>query len=770
MKRIFNIGALLLAVAGATVTSSCSDKFIEDKKNYTNTSTEIYDYYSGADGRVNEIYRISLPNIQAGGGQIWQYNSVGRKDNHSQATEEYYGFSTFLDPNADMNTVTGKSQGPGYFNSSWARIREINEVIHGINGGKLSQEEKDVLLGQVYFFRAWCYYMMFRYYGSVPIVTEVQNPVPEATTPRSSAKEVYDFIIKELNTAADLLKKKTIEGKWDSGEWGRVTTGTCLALKHRVMVLWASPLFNRDNDESRWKDAYETIKTELPIINACGYGLAYEDNPGVNGKGWANMFLDIVDNPEGVFVSCYNTKTPDLTPDYQRNNTWEQSIRPANALGNNGQTPSDVIVDLFPMLDGKRPNSYNNYTVLDASSKYNYDARYPFMNRDPRFYRTFSFPGEYWRFDGDPNTGSSFNPYTGKDYILWNYVWYNDPAKYNDPTSSDHFGADNLLGSVHGMYIRKFSDDLDVRNGVKNYNFNTAGKNVGFRECKTMTMEIRYAEVLLNYAEAACGAGDLTTAVEQLKRIRKRAGLGSGNDGMYGIDTKALGQKEACMAQILYERQIEFAYEGKRFEDMRRWLLFDGGTGFASIGAKALTGWGGNTCTWLGFTPYGDATKNVRNDQIEFRLRDDLNYTDGTSGRTWTGDVTADQATKDNTNPDPLLKANMGKLTRAERDAFAVDINEKVVTTPLATQLENLKTFYSTYLVRKTLKGDSYDSATGSVPVYNKWNARYYFWGLTQGEQINNPTLPQTVGWEDYHKGGSMGTYDPLAETSTAAE
>ena len=137
MKRIFNIGALLLAVAGATVTSSCSDKFIEDKKNYTNTSTEIYDYYSGADGRVNEIYRISLPNIQAGGGQIWQYNSVGRKDNHSQATEEYYGFSTFLDPNADMNTVTGKSQGPGYFNSSWARIREINEVIHGINGGKL---------------------------------------------------------------------------------------------------------------------------------------------------------------------------------------------------------------------------------------------------------------------------------------------------------------------------------------------------------------------------------------------------------------------------------------------------------------------------------------------------------------------------------------------------------------------------------------------------------------------------------------------------------
>jgi hypothetical protein len=44
------------------------------------------------------------------------------------------------------------------------------------------------------------------------------------------------------------------------------------------------------------------------------------------------------------------------------------------------------------------------------------------------------------------------------------------------------------------------------------------------------------------------------------------------------------------------------------------------------------------------------------------------------------------------------------------------------------------------------------------------WNARYYFWGYTQSEQISNPELPQTVGWEDYNKGGANGTYDPLAE------
>ena len=752
MKRIFNIGAVCLTMAVAAVMSSCSDEFIQDKKNYSNTSSEIYNYYTGANGRLNECYRITLPNIQAGGGQIWQYNSLGMKDNHSQSTEEYRDFSTFVNPQVDLNTVSGTSGAPGYFGSSWGRIREINETIEGILGGSLSDNDKNELLGQAYFLRAWCYYMLFRYYGSVPLVTNVQSPVPESFTPRSNAQECYDFLIGELNKAADMLKKRTVESSWSANDWGRVTTGTCLALKHRIMVLWASPLFNRDNDASRWTNAYNTIKAELPIIDACGYGLANENDPGVNGSGWTKMFLGIVNNPEAVFVSCYNKYTPDLTPDYQRNNLWEQQIRPANTLGNNGKTPADMIVDLFPMKDGKRPSTYDSYTKLEASA-IAYDAEHPFMNRDPRFYRTFAFPGEYWRFNGDPNTSTSANPYKGSEYILWNYVWYNDPANFDNPLNSDHFGADNLLTGVHGMYIRKFSDDLDV-NSVPNYNFNTAGKNVGFRECMTSTMEIRYAEVLLNLAEAACGANHMEEAANMLKRIRARAGYTSENN--YGLPANISSDQAACMAAILYERQIEFAYEGKRFEDMRRWLLFDGGTGLAACGAKPLTGWGGNTCDYLGFKKF----VGQRRDEFVFRLQDKYNYTDGTSGRTWPFTAGDNTEKKDLTNPDPILKANMGGLTRAERDAYAVDLSEKIVKKPLEEQLETLKSFYDTYLVRKKLKGDGYDS--NNMPLTMSWNGRYYFWGLSQGEQVSNPDLPQTVGWEDYYKNGSNGTYDPL--------
>ncbi|MBQ7440854.1 MAG: hypothetical protein IJV52_04935, partial [Prevotella sp.] len=101
-------------------------------------------------------------------------------------------------------------------------------------------------------------------------------------------------------------------------------------------------------------------------------------------------------------------------------------------------------------------------------------------------------------------------------------------------------------------------------------------------------------------------------------------------------------------------------------------------------------------------------------------------------------------------------------MTRAERDAYAIDLSETIVKEPLEDQLNKLKGFYDTYLTRKKIKGDAYDS--NNTPLTMTWHARYYLWGLSQSEQISNPDLPQTVGGEDYYHNGSNGTYDPLAE------
>ena len=123
-----------------------------------------------------------------------------------------------------------------------------------------------------------------------------------------------------MERAETLLAPFTGAGQWMSGDnYGRVTSGTAVALLGRVRVLYASPLFNRSNDLSRWTQAYNDIKRSIDVLTAAGYGLANESNPGVNASGWANLFTE-VPSQEAVFVTLHNTLTEGV-PDYRKNNT-----------------------------------------------------------------------------------------------------------------------------------------------------------------------------------------------------------------------------------------------------------------------------------------------------------------------------------------------------------------------------------------------------------------------------------------------------------------
>ena len=87
-------------------------------------------------------------------------------------------------------------------------------------------------------------------------------------------------------------------------------------------------------------------------------------------------------NTEAVFVTLYNDIATGGVPDFSKNNSWEHGIRPSNAMGGGGKTPSAMMVDMFPMADGKRPSTCNTYTTLEQSSVA-YDKNVPFANRDP---------------------------------------------------------------------------------------------------------------------------------------------------------------------------------------------------------------------------------------------------------------------------------------------------------------------------------------------------------------------------------------------------
>lgn len=737
--KLFGLGMTVAMLA------SCSDSFLEDKNNYDNYGPEIYNDINGATLRVNSIYGECLPNPSSV--SAWNNNCTGiYSDLQSKATEEYCGISSsaetsFVNPQYEMDALNGQIV-PDYFQNEqkhlsnvWGRIRNINEVINGIEASTLGQDDKDKLEGQAYFFRAWCYYQLVKWYGGVPIIKTVLDANEDSFTPRSSAEDCFKFIIEDLDTADKLLRKATANGGWDNDNWGRVTSGTALALKGRVMNLWASPMFNRANDKSRWEAAYTAIKESIPVLNACGYDL-YNPSENINGSSFAKLFGE-TKTCEDVFVALFNIN--DQNSDGGKNNRWENGIRPANT--NNGKgggyEASAMFVDMFPMADGKLPSSVDTYTKLEKSS-ISYEKDYPFMNRDPRFYRTFAFPGVRWAYNGDAsNGGKNNNPSDGKSYAVWNYVWYTSKNDAGNIESGEAYGADNLLKNKKGIYVRKRTSDYDL--GSSQYSYDMGAANGAFSFCSAPYIEIRYAEVLLNYAEAACGAGHTDVAVEQLQKIRQRAGYT--NENNYGLPTNLIGDEAACMSAVLLERQIELAYEGKRFDDMRRWMLFDGGANLAEIkdgtvpSTWKLTGWGGNTCEWLGFKPFN----GQRRERMEFRVADKY----GIGGTTY--------------DSDPLVKAGV------ERCA-PIDLSQ-----PLAEQQETLKAWYKANLTRKDSKGDGRDAQ--HQDLYIHYFAKYYFLGLSSGAMNRNDNgkggkLLQTIGWKD--KDGTNGTFDPLATTPSA--
>lgn len=733
MKK--NIPLFSLALLTAAGLSGCDDSFLEEKKNYDNVNVGIYDYYEGCNARVSDVYSWCMPTPNADAN--WQYSCTGNADIQSKSTEEYSGFSSFVDPETDLHVMNGDIV-PDYFHNSanniqasvWGRIRNINDVIKGISEGGLEQSKKNQLLGQVYFFRAWCYYQLVKWYGGVPIVTGVEEPKEGVPYPRQSAKACIEFMVNDLNTSAEMLNGVT----WSGSDWGRITAGAALALKGRVLLLWASPLFNRANDQSRWDEAYRQMSADLQTIQSCGFEL-YKTPGNVNGSDFAAMFSQSGRNPEAVFCVLYNTIQ---SGDTQKNNNWERSIRPKNATGS-GLNPSAMLVDLFPMADGRRPATAGTYTKLPASS-IEYQEGYPFLDRDPRFYRTFAFPGVRWAYAGDPTTQEPNNPSydNGANYELWNYVWYLEADKRDNFENGGNLGGDNLLNNVKGMYVRKRSDDLDVNPSPLYSNWSASATLSGFTYSAAPYIEIRYAEVLLNLAEAAAGANQLSEAEGYLRQIRQRAGY-TGDCGLEGITA----DQATCMSAVLYERQIELAYEGKRFDDMRRWLLFDGGAAFATVeGAPqswTLTGWGGNTCQWLGYKQLN----GQRRELIEFRVNDGTSY-EGLSVKG--GSTMAD---------DPLAYE---LEDQGEKRPAAIDLRKQ----DLSAECARIRRFYKDYLVRKTHKGDSYDS--NHLPRYMNYRAKYYFLGLPQGALNTDKGLQQTIGWDDSNHGGANGTFDPLAE------
>jgi hypothetical protein len=738
--------AFAVGCCSAAALTSCSDSFLEEKKNYGNfDNTTVYSDYNGAQERINSLYYWMLPVSTSGDGNGTNspndWTPVGNADRWAKSTEEYGGFSIFVNPEEEITYNNTSIANFDYFYvandtySPWGHIRNCNDVIEGVTASSLSEEQKNELLGQAYFFRAYMYSHLVRIYGGVPLIDYVQDPVlgkdgdgSKLIVPRQTTKSCVDFICQDLDRAAQMLPARWTN---EANDFGRITSGLAQALKGYMLLYYASPVFNRGDDATRWEAAYEANKRALELLQQGRFGLAYADNGGSNNAAnWARTWLDYTGSDgsvsEAVFITLHNTKdNVSGQPDYGKYNRWEHAVRPHNTNGGGGLTPTQEMIDLFPMADGKKP----------SESTIGYDRKKFWLNRDPRFYRTFAFPGVEWQFSqGDVDlTDAALDGiicpglHSGANYQLWSYMYNDTEADLDKVSTSSGYWADLVAGSAdkvgsHSVYVRKRSDDLHLHNIPFYVYINSSSNPKGFMKNAAPLITVRYAEVLLNFAEAAAGANHLGEALQALQQIRARVGYTADNN--YGLDASISGDRAKMIAAILYERQIELAYEGKRFADMHRWMLFDGGQGQASIKSSwAVTGFGGNTCQWLGIEPLNGQKRHT----IVLYCK--------------TASAT-----------DPAAEARPAALTLDEPMTFLQGEYADA-------KVQALAEWYDTYLERKDVNADGNDDA-----LTIQYRPTYYFLGLRQNAMQTNPTLHQTVGWHDLGRNAD-GLFDPLSDT-----
>ncbi|QJD97286.1 RagB/SusD family nutrient uptake outer membrane protein [Mucilaginibacter robiniae] len=520
MKRLHTI--IIAASLTSLMFTSCKKVVMKDDLGNFNTD-QVFNDSTVAKLYVDYIYTQNQPS--------WFGNSGGYIGSGNGLTDESYSDNPQVKGTVTMNDVGDIGSSVTVTSTPYVKIRSLNTFIQNINAGTLETPVKKRFAAQAIFWRAYRYFELVKLYGGVPLVTVPLNAVgadakAAANLPRSTTTQTFQQIINDLDTCV-----KYLPAKWpQNADYGRITKGAAAAFLGRVLVTWASPQWNPNSDQSRWQAAYDANSQAVSILSNNGFGLY---------KTWDYTMWTLEgsaggstpQNPEAVLVTEYNTSND---ANGQNNNTYPTQTMPKSTGASGGSNqPTWELAQAFPMLDGKAPGS---------SSKYSYNVQTFYKNRDPRFNQTIAYNGCNWPLLGNAN------------YRLWTYFYYTNAVGATASTKSTETSASNT-----GLYLRK-GIDPSLTLATLPY----AG---------TDWIEIRYAEVLLNLAESAAVLGKSTDVYTNLTALRKRAGIEAGTDGLYGL-TANMSSTQMVNA-VMYERQIELAFEGKRYWDLRRRKLLD---------------------------------------------------------------------------------------------------------------------------------------------------------------------------------------------------
>lgn len=519
---------IILSIILLPLLVSC-DEFL-DVKDESAINPAIWDNENSAKLYLNNIYTLCMP---AFGGE----SPVGDGSLSSLSDDTESMGSNLL-----LGTLVEGSVGT-FSAATYQAIRYINMAFDAMKTSTMPADARRRTLGQLYFFRAFQHWKLVKIYGGVPYMRDVVDYIsPDIirNAPRNKTSECIDFLKADLDSAIQLLP-----ATWPVDEYARITRAGAAALKGRIMLFWASPQFNPNNDTNRWKEAFEVNLAARDLCLADGYGLMTDISVPVTPQWPVPVDFNRIfitkrsgGNREVILVTPYLAS--------QRFHSYEMNIRPSEVTGNTGRPihlPSWDLVASFPMRDGTLAFRHTT-TATNRVTHFtgNTDLRKYYWNRDPRFYATIAYNGCFYPLEGNALRRQ------------WTY------------TGGQNATADRT--TLTGFYVRKY--------------VNPSISGTDMARTATDWIVLRYAEVLLNLAESAFEYQGPESAIgfDCLRQIRQRAGILPGTDGMFGLRSNP---EFSIIEIVMNERRVEFAFEAKRFWDLRRRNMFTRDLGTRSL-------------------------------------------------------------------------------------------------------------------------------------------------------------------------------------------
>lgn len=531
-------------------------------------------------------------------------------------TGEFQGMGFVLGELNDTNL--------GEFNrwGQWYRIiRQCNTIFTRIDEAPdWTAVERLNVVAYTRFIRAYAYYNLLMNFGPVILLgDELPNNNEDITyydRPRNLYDECVEYICSELEESALYLPPKVNSVL----EYGRPTKGAALALVARLRLIHASDLFNggrssriyfgswtrkvdgqhyvqQTYDPKRWAVAAAAAKRVIdlqqdgiPMYRLHTVEAPVDTETAENPSGKYPMLPEHIKNvsdpnyhkefPEGAggidpfhsYSDMFNGETVmNVNPEF----IWARSSSalrdytrhsfPVANGGWNGMCVTQKIIDAYEMVDGRSINNASNeypYDETGFTSKLN--TLYPeyrlnanvynmYANREARFYASVGFSECFW-----PMSSTTDN--MQKNLTI---TYYNDSpnGKSGAKNPNDH--------PMTGYVLRKYVNSIDAWAG-------TSARRID----KAFPI-IRYAEILLSYAEALNQLGGETFSVEvdgqaqtfsrDISEIKKSVNLVRYRAGLPGILDADLADASKVLAKIKKERMVEFLYENRRYFDVRRW-------------------------------------------------------------------------------------------------------------------------------------------------------------------------------------------------------